>query len=125
MRFPHRVTLVEPGEGDPDHGVATDDWGDAATRVEDVPGWMQQRRTSETHEPGRDPVVSGWTLFMPLTHLVHAGEDDPPEVTVIEITKRHRVEWDGHTFAVDGDPRRPATPRGPHHLEVPLVLVTG
>lgn len=122
MRFPHRVTIVEAAAGELDHGTATADWGEDADRVEDVPGWMQQRRTSETHEPGRDPVVSGWTLFMPLTRVT---TDDPPDVVDIEITKRHRVEWAGEQYYVDGDPRRPSTPRGPHHIEVPLALVTG
>lgn len=122
MHFPHEITIVTAATGEDGHGNATEDWGEDAERWTG-PGWIQQRAaTSETHEPGRDPVVTSWVVFLP---LVWPNDDDPPELVVIDITARHRVEWESRVFVVDGDPRRPTTPRGPHHIEAALQIVTG
>ena len=117
MNFPHRVTIVAGAAGaDDSHGNPTEDWGAGAARTTDVPAWLQQQTSSETHDPGRNPVDTSWLVFLPVT--LADGTDTP-------IGARSRVEWHGQVFAVAGDPNVASTPRGPHHIEVALELVTG
>jgi len=55
-----------------------------------------------------DKQVGHWRLFLPPAAVI-GGLD--------------RVTAQGKTFEVDGPPKVHRTPRGPHHIEVQLLLV--
>jgi head-tail adaptor len=103
----HDVTILTAGTTTNRYGDAEKDWSDPTE--ETVKGWVSQSTQSEDHEQ-REAQVSDWVLYL------------HPDVT---ISGANRVQWEGITFEVEG-PTRPAwTPRGVHHLEVPLRVVTG
>jgi hypothetical protein len=103
----HDVTIVTPGTTTNGYGDTVKDW-DAATETT-AKGWVSQRSASEDLDH-RNAEVSTWVLFV-----------DPD----VAVTADDRVEWEGLTFEVDGPVLPAHTPRGRHHLEVPLRLVDG
>lgn len=103
----HDVTLIAPGTGAGRYGDAVKDWT-TATEV-DTKGWVARTGQNEVNGD-REAQVSEWVLFL------------HPEET---ITGAYRVRWSGLTFEVDGPPMPAWTPRGEHHIEVPLRVVTG
>lgn len=111
MTFPHLmvhdVTIVTPGESTGRYGDTVKDWSSASR--EEVRGWVA-RRSQEEVNGHREAQVSAWVLFV------------EPDVTV---TGQDRVEWCDTTFEVDGPPLPAYSPRGQHHMEVPLRLVEG
>lgn len=103
----HDVTIVTAGSSTSRYGDTEKDWSTATS--ETVKGWVSQRSGLEDHDH-REAQASEWVLFL------------HPEAT---ITALDRVTWSGITFEVDG-PILPAwSPRGEHHQEVPLRVVTG
>lgn len=109
MIQPHTFTVVTPN-------VVTDrrtdeqlDYGDTATRVPGVPGWIQQTSSTETVND-RDVRVTRTMLF----------SDSTPTLTALE-----RIEFNGRTYRVDGPPNHLTDPSGYHHTEAGLLLVEG
>lgn len=103
----HDVTILTPASVSNRYGGTDKDW-ENATETE-VKGWVAQQSRTEVID-GREAQVSTWVLFL------------HPDAT---IDGTYRVQWEGVTFEVDG-PKDPAwTPRGLHHYEVPLRVVSG
>jgi hypothetical protein len=103
----HDVTILTPGSDTSRYGDTVKDWSTATSTT--VKGWVSQRNAAEDRDH-REAQISGWVLFL------HSDTT---------ITGFDRVTWSGITFEVDG-PVNPAwSPRGEHHLEVPLRVVTG
>lgn len=103
----HDVTILTPSTDTDRYNDAVKDWGDATETG--VKGWVSQRTQTEDHDQ-REAQVSGWILYL------------HPDAS---ITGKDRIVWEGITFEVDGPPNPAWTPRGEHHLEVPLRVVTG
>jgi hypothetical protein len=106
------VTVVRaPLAGTRYGGGQTRDW-DAATRtVVDRVSVQPGGGTEDVRD--RDMSVSSWTLY------TARGQD-------IDLLATDRVEVDGRTLQVDGDPNRwPAPGGGVHHVEARLKEVTG
>ena len=103
----HDVTILTPATTTNRYNDAEKDWDNATETT--VKGWVSQRSQIEDREQ-REAQVSDWILYL------HPDET---------ITGLDRVVWSGITFEVDG-PANPAwSPRGQHHLEVPLRVVDG
>ena len=103
----HDVGIVTAGTTTSRYGDAEKDWSTATTST--VKGWVSQRSAAEDRDH-REAQASDWILYL------HPGTT---------ITPFNRVTWSGITFEVDG-PVNPAwSPRGEHHLEVPLRVVAG
>ncbi|NUT93525.1 MAG: hypothetical protein HOY78_16040 [Saccharothrix sp.] len=83
------------------------DYGPAAPRRQ-VDGLVQPRVSASPTEPGRQPVTGRWWVF-----------------TREPIRARERIEHDGRTFAVDGDPERWEPRPGRVHYETDLTHVEG
>ena len=105
--FTQDVTLVRAGATTDRYGGTVKDWATATSTA--AKGWVAQRTASEVLD-GREAQVSGWVLFV------------GPDQDVIGLD---RVEWAGQTFEVDGPVLPAYTPRGLHHIEVPLKQVAG
>lgn len=103
----HDVTITTPGYDTNRYGDEEKDWTEATTTT--VKGWVSQRSGIEDRDH-REAQASDWVLFL------HAGTT---------ITALDRVTWSGITFEVDGPPNPAWSPRGEHHLEVPLRVVVG
>lgn len=101
------VTIVHPGSTTDRYSNTVANW-DTATRTI-ASGWLAQRDATEVLD-GRDALVTTLVLFL------DAGTD---------ITGRDRVDVDGITYEVVGNPLLAWTPRGAHHLEVVLRTVEG
>ena len=103
----HDVTILTAATTTNRYSDAEKDWDNATSAT--VKGWVSQRTQLEDHDQ-REAQVSDWILFL------------HPDAT---ISGANRVQWEGITFEVEG-PANPAwSPRGVHHLEVPLRVVTG
>lgn len=101
------VVIVTPGEAVDRYGNVIKSWS-SATR-ETVKGWVSLNSHDED-DTRREAQVSEWMAwFNPDT----------------DITGADRIVWDGITFEVDGPPVKRRTPRGVHHIEVPLRVVEG
>lgn len=103
----HDVTILRPGTTTDDNGFTVKNWSSPTETT--VKGWVSQQGSSEDRD-GREAQVSTWTLFLHADTVVAGGD---------------RVEWGSTTFEVDGAPQRAWTPRGEHHVEVPLRVVNG
>lgn len=108
MINPHLLTLVTPVETKDRREDSRLDYGVTATRV-DRHGWMQQTAATETIT-SRDQRTTRFTLF----------SDDLADMTAL-----HRIEWNGRTFQVDGEPSHLDDLSGYHHTEADLLEVTG
>lgn len=87
------------------------DWTNA-TRT-DVDGVSVQPATSTEDVRDRELLTNTYKLF------TDRGRD-------IDLLATDRIEWNGMTLQVDGDPNRwPAPGGGVHHVEAALKLVTG
>lgn len=103
----HDVTIVTPLFIEDRYGNAEKSWDNAEERT--VKGWVSQRTQTEDRDH-REAAVSDWILFL-----------EPDEI----VSSLDRIQWGGITFETDG-PYNPAwSPRGVHHIEVPLRVVTG
>ena len=103
----HDVTIITPGTTTGRYGDAVKDWTTATSTP--AKGWVARTGQQEVND-GREAQVSEWKCFLPADAAV-TGHD--------------RVTWDGITFEVDGPPVPAWTPRGEHHIEVPLRVVDG
>lgn len=101
------ITIVHAGQTVDRYQDTTDDWS-TATRVA-VKGRLQQTSTTEV-TVGRDTVMADWTLFLGADAVI--GPSD-------------RVEANGATYEVVGQPAVVYGRAAPHHLEVRLRSVTG
>ena len=113
--LPHTVTLVRPAVSTDAYGSDEYDYGEAATRTS-IRAWLQQdRRQAVTGvaDEGRAPQDQRWLMVT-----------NHPDVRALD-----RVEWTGPTgamtFETDGPPEPSYTPRGLHHTEVGLRIITG
>lgn len=109
LYLPHELTVIAPREiTDPPAGRAPRlDYGPrAARRV--VRGLLQPRSSDDTTEPGRRPTATRWWLF-----------------TREAIRARERVEYDGRTYLVVGEPARWAPRPGQLHYETTLAQLDG
>lgn len=103
----HDVTILTAATETNRYGDTEKDWTNPTSTT--VKGWVSQRSQIEDHDQ-REAQVSDWILYL------------HPDAA---ITGDNRVQWEGITFEVEG-PVNPAwSPRGVHHLEVPLRVVTG
>lgn len=104
----HTVTISTAGTTTDRYGATVKDWDNPIERTER--GWVSQQSRLEDRSDGREAQVQGWVLYLDAGDPI-AGED--------------RVTWSGITFEVDGPPNPAWSPRGEHHIEVPLRAVTG
>lgn len=104
----HDVTIVSPALVANRYGGMEKDW-DNATDVT-TKGWVAQRSTTEEIGGGREAQVSEWVCFLHPDETVEAAD---------------RISWGDITFEVAGTVNPAWSPRGEHHLEVPLRVVTG
>ncbi|WP_242882589.1 hypothetical protein [Actinomadura litoris] len=71
---------------------------------------VQPAGSTETLD-GRDTVTTRARVFAPAS---------------AQVTATSRVEWDGRSWDVDGEPGRwPDTAGNPHHLEFTMIRTTG
>jgi hypothetical protein len=84
---PHTITVLRPGQVAADYGNRTTlDWSNPA-RTE-VSGCSVQPAPSDEFTVDRDTFITRWQVFAPDTADVRATD---------------RIEWNGHTYDVDGD----------------------
>ncbi|MFD6070315.1 phage head completion protein [Amycolatopsis lurida] len=109
MRFPHRLTVVTPVSvpDEYENPVPRLTYGPDAPR-RTVAGFMQPGSSTEPAAPSRQAVVTGWRAF-----------------TAAPVTSRERIEWDGRTFEVSGEPARWSPRFGYVHYELTLTHVEG
>lgn len=90
---------------------AVDAYGDPQPGTETSTAYPARLEALSSEEliRDRDTVVADWRMFL------------PPDAV---ITPFARVESDGKSFEVWGDPIERRSPRGVHHLEVALRRVT-
>jgi hypothetical protein len=95
---------------DPRYGDELADWANATTLV--ITGCaLQPGPATEFTDPTRRAVTTGWALFAPPGTDLAAGD---------------RVEVDGLTFEVDGEPADWAAPGGrADHVAATLIRVEG
>ncbi|MFE2909972.1 hypothetical protein ACFXGC_36750 [Streptomyces olivaceus] len=113
--LPHTVTLIRPVQVTDAYGSTDYDYGPAATRTP-IRAWLQQnirRELSGVSQDGRITQDERWLLVT----------NHP------DVRPRDRFEWTGPTgplrFETDGPPAPTYTPRGLHHTEVALAIITG
>lgn len=105
--FTTPVTIVTSGSTNSRYNDEAPDWDNPISSV-DALGWLTQTSSAE-QIGGRDVVVTVDRLFLP------AGT---------AVTVADRVVSEGRIYAVDGDPHVAQSPRGAHHVEVELRLVS-
>lgn len=103
----HDVDILTAADDEDRYGNTVKDWDNATSAA--VKGWVSQRSRLEDHDQ-REAQVSEWVLFL------------HPDATISGL---NRVRWGGITFEVEGPPNPTWSPRGLHHYEVPLRVVTG
>lgn len=105
------VTVVRAPLTADRYGGQIRDWT-AATRT-DYPGVCVQPVSSTEDVRDRELLIGKYTLF------TSRGQD-------IDLLATDRIEWNGLTLQVDGDPNRwPAPGGGVHHVEASLKGVIG
>lgn len=117
MWFAETAVRVRAGRrsdrGNPDGTVL--DWSPAAVDRATLPPLnIQPRVQTESTEPERNPVVTGWRV-------------QSDEGVDLDVAARDRIEWNDELFEVDGDVARWPDPLegGVHHTEFNIVRVTG
>jgi hypothetical protein len=103
----HDVTILRATTTTDRYGNLTVTWSTPTETA--VKGWISQRSRSEENTQ-RDAQISDWVLFVPADTDIVGGD---------------RVTWNGVTYEVDGPPWRAWTPRGEHHVEASLRVVSG
>lgn len=93
------------------YGGQSRDWTNATRTA--YPGVCVQPVSSTEDVRDRELLIGKYTLF------TSRGQD-------IDLLATDRIEWNGITLQVDGDPNRwPAPGGGVHHVEALLKGVTG
>lgn len=103
------VTILHAGSVTDGYGETSANWPSATSTA--TKGWLAQLEETEPQGAGRNLV----TVVRDVLRL--------PADTV--ISAQDRVEIDGTTYEVDGQPRNVWTPRGRHHVRVNLRAVAG
>lgn len=101
------VDIITPGSHTDNYGDSQPDWT-SATEVTTV-GWLAQMSSIENLD-GRNATSTDLVLDLP------AGTP---------VTARDRVRIDGTTYELVSEPVAAWTPRGEHHREIFLRVVTG
>lgn len=111
MIYPHLITVVIPAVSTGPYNEQVRDYGAGATRVANVPAFVQQTARSARWEDGRNPYRGDWYM-----------------TTDYHFESRYRVEWEGLTFEMDGQPQPIklfAQAGFAQHYEVALKIVEG
>lgn len=106
--LPQAVVQVRPRLGEDVYGSESYDYGTGAVR-RTVTGWLQQDSRARADGDGRIQHEQQWLLVT----------NDPNALPL------DRYEWQGLTFETSGPPAPVWTPRGFHHTEIPLRILTG
>lgn len=113
--LPHEVTLVRPAVTTDAYGSDQYDYGAAATRTT-IRAWVQQdirRELVGVAQDGRQTQDQRWLLV----------------TNRVDVRALDHFEWASPggalTFETDGPPAPAFTPRGQHHTEVGLRVITG
>lgn len=101
----HDVTILRPAAATDANGFTVK----GATTSASVKGWVTQLTSTEDRN-GREAQVSAWRLFC------------HPDTVILGTD---RIQWGSTVFEVDGAAQHAWTPRGEHHVEVPLRVVDG
>lgn len=109
---PQHLVQLRPVERTDSYGSTVQDYGPGSTSTP-VDGWLEQNSRTRKRSDGRDEQVQGWLL---VTNHQDCQSFD-------------RYQWAGPggivIFETDGPPNPVYTPRGFHHFEVALTIVTG
>lgn len=109
----HQLDLLQPTATTDRYNDTVYTWPEVAT--DSVDGWLSQRSASEVID-NRNAEIGEWVAF------IRPG----PEVDTTWRVRWHDDSLDrDRTFEVVGPPTPAHTPRGPHHLELPLREVRG
>lgn len=109
------IVRVRAGTRTDRGGNTVPDWSPGAvsrTTVADVN--VQPSTQTESTEPGRNAVVTGWR--------VQSAPGTAPDITAAD-----RIEWRGMTLQVDGEVAEWSDPLdgSPHHIELTMTRATG
>lgn len=107
--MPQTFTRVRPATTVDRYNNTVADYGVAASRVTDIPGWLEQTSGTEPAEAGRDPLQRTWLLITNYT----------------DVLGRDRIEVGALAFDVEGPPQPVYTPAGLHHYEIQLRVTEG
>lgn len=102
-----QVTILTPAAATDRYGNVAADWSNASSRQ--VMAWVNQTGSTEDLI-NRDSTTTVGICYLP--------PGDP-------IAATDRIQVNGRTFQVDGQPNTADTPRGVHHIEVRLRDVEG
>lgn len=109
----HELGLIAPTEGTDRYNDVSRTYG--TTLTETVDGWISQRSASEIID-NRNAEIGEWVAF------IRPG----PQVDATWRVRWHDPSLDvDRTFEIVGPPTPAHTPRGPHHIELPLREVRG
>lgn len=87
---PHTIVVVRPGERPVDYGTGTEpDWSNTDRTM--VEGCSVQPAPATEFTVDRDTFITRWQVYAPAS---------------IDVTPLDRIEWNGNTYDVDGDPLR-------------------
>jgi len=107
--FTRTVTILDGTEVPSGYGNATKlDWSNPTATV--TTGWLGPYSGESENALDRDQQMADATVYL------------PPGTP---ITGLSRVQIDGVTYQVTGQPSPPFTPRGAHHIEADLKVVKG
>ncbi|MCC9154904.1 hypothetical protein LZP81_30805 [Streptomyces parvulus] len=115
MFFFDSLERVRPGTRTDRGGNQVPDWSDAAVQRAPIGSLNIQPTTqTETEDPTRTAVVTGWH--------VHSAEGTRPDITAAD-----RLKWRGMTLEVDGEVAEWPDPLtgAVHHIEFTMVRATG
>lgn len=101
------VAIIHAGARTDAYGDTQPNWSTATETTTN--GWLSQQSSIEDRQ-NRNATSSQLILFLP---------------TGTVITARDRVRIDGTVYELVSEPLSAWTPRGEHHLEVFVQLVTG
>lgn len=101
------ITILVPGTRTDAYGDTQLDWTTPVGTL--TQGWLAQQTSTEVVD-GRNTTVSELVLTLPAGTAINA---------------RDRVRVDGVVYEIIDEPLAAWTPRGEHHIEAKLRLVTG
>lgn len=115
MFFDQQIVRVRAGTRQDRSGNTVPDWSESAVdrlQIDDVS--VQPQTQTETTDPTRTAVVTGW-------HAQSQPGTDP------DITAADRIEWNGRVLEVQGEIARWSDPLDgtPHHAEWDMTRATG
>lgn len=105
--FCHQVRIVRAGSTTDRYQNTAKDWTSVRRRTS--PARVVQRSRVEVGD-GREARVTGWVCYLP------AGT---------QVTALDRIEWDGNTYEIKGEPNAAFDRHQEHHIELDLELAEG